>query len=127
MGVSVNQMVTGGVQCILGTHHDVTFGPMVMVGLGGIYTEVLKDTAMRPAPVNSDEALEMIQGLKGFALLNGARGAEKADIAALADNIVALSRFAAAQGAALEGAEINPMLVMADGCIGVDALVIPAG
>lgn len=127
LGVSVNQMVTGGVQCILGTHHDVTFGPMVMVGLGGIYTEVLKDTAMRPAPVNSDEALEMIQGLKGFALLNGARGAEKADIAALADNIVALSRFAAAQGAALEGAEINPMLVMADGCIGVDALVIPAG
>ncbi|MFY0634962.1 MAG: acetate--CoA ligase family protein [Vannielia sp.] len=126
LGVSVNQMVAGGVQCILGTHRDATFGPMVMVGLGGIYTEVLKDTVMRPAPVARDEALEMIRSLKGFALLDGARGAEKADIGALAENIVALSAFAAAQGAALEGAEINPMIVLPDGCIGVDALVIPA-
>ncbi|MBS8225490.1 acetate--CoA ligase family protein, partial [Vannielia litorea] len=126
LGVSINEMVDGGVQCILGTHRDATFGAMVMVGLGGIYTEVLKDTVMRPAPVGREEALDMIRGLKGFALLDGARGAEKADIGALADSIVALSRFAAAQGAGLEGAEINPMMVGSEGCIGVDALVIPS-
>lgn len=127
LGVSVNQMVPGGVQCILGTHHDATFGPMVMVGLGGIFTEVLNDTVMRPAPVTRDEALAMIRSLRGLALLDGARGTEKADIGALAESIAALSRFAAAQGAALEGAEINPMIVLPEGCIGVDALVIPAG
>lgn len=126
LGVSVNEMVEGGVQCILGTHLDPTFGPMVMVGLGGIYTEVLRDMAMRPAPVDRAEALEMIRGLKGFAILDGARGAEKADIGALADNVAALSRFAAAQGSAMEGAEINPMIVRSDGCIGVDALIVPA-
>jgi len=127
LGVSVNEMVSGGVQCILGTHRDPTFGPMVMVGLGGIYTEVLKDTAMRPAPVSQDVALEMIRGLKGFSILDGARGAAKADINALAENIVALSRFAVAQGPTLEGAEINPLIVRATGCIGVDALIVREG
>ncbi len=63
LGVSVNEMVSGGVQCILGSHLDPTFGQMVMVGLGGIYTEVLKDTVMRPAPVSHAVALEMIRGL----------------------------------------------------------------
>lgn len=127
LGVSVNQMVGGGVQCILGTHRDATFGTMVMVGLGGIHTEVLKDTVMRPAPVDRAAALEMIRDLKGFALLDGARGAAKADIGALAEAVSRLSRFAAAQGAALEGAEINPMIVLPEGCVGVDALLIPAG
>lgn len=126
-GVTVNEMVSGGVQAILGTHRDPTFGPMVMVGLGGIYTEVLKDTAMRLAPVNRDQALHMIRSLKGFAILDGARGAEKADIGALADAVVALSAFAVAQGDAMDGAEINPMIVHPKGCIGVDALIIPAG
>lgn len=126
LGVTVNQMVSGGVQCILGSHLDPTFGPMVMVGLGGIHTEVLKDTVMRPAPVDRDAALAMIRGLKGFALLDGARGAEKADIGALAESVVALSRFAAAQGATMESAEVNPMIVTPEGCVGVDALILPA-
>jgi len=125
-GVTVSRMVQGGVQVILGAHRDPTFGPMVMVGLGGIFTEIMKDTAMRPAPVGEPEALEMIRGLKGFPLLDGARGQAKADVGALARAVAALSRFAAAQGAALEGAEINPMIVLPEGCVGVDALVVPA-
>ncbi len=126
LGVTVNELVTGGHQVILGTHLDPTFGPMIMVGLGGIYTEVMNDTAMRPAPVSTSDALSMIKSLNGFPILEGARGMEKVDIDALAEAVSALSAFAAAQGDTLEGAEVNPLVVRAKGCIGLDALIISA-
>ena len=81
-GVLIAPMVRGGVELIAGVSRDPVFGPVVMVGMGGIYAEVLKDVAVQVAPVSEDEALRMIRSLKLFPLLDGARGQAKADVAA---------------------------------------------
>ena len=73
-GVLISPMISGGVECILGAKIDPVFGPVVMFGLGGILTEVLKDVAFRRAPFGPDVAREMIDELKGAAVLKGARG-----------------------------------------------------
>ena len=94
-----------------------------MFGLGGIYTEILKDTVLRSAPVTRDAALEMIRSIRTFSILDGARGQEKADLNAIADAIVAVSHFIAAQGPEVESVEINPFIALPKGGIGVDALI----
>lgn len=126
-GVTVAQMITGGTQTIIGAHRDPTFGPMVMFGLGGIYTEVLKDTVLRTAPVTHVAALEMIRAIRSFAILDGARGQEKADLEAIAGTIVAVSQFIAAQGPEVESVEINPFIALPQGGFGVDALIHVTG
>ncbi|MFA5581361.1 MAG: acetate--CoA ligase family protein [Paracoccaceae bacterium] len=126
-GVTVAQMITGGTQTIIGAHRDPTFGPMVMFGLGGIYTEVLKDTVLRTAPVTHVAALEMIRAIRSFAILDGARGQEKADLEAIAGAIVAVSQFIAAQGPEVESVEINPFIALPQGGFGVDALIHVTG
>ena len=95
-GVLISPMISGGVECILGAKIDPVFGPVVMFGLGGILTEVLRDVAFRRAPFGPDVAREMIDELKGAAVLKGARGQPPADLDALADAIAKLSLFAAA-------------------------------
>src|SRR6185369_13274514 len=82
-GVLVGPMARRGVEIIIGTLRDATFGPMVMVGLGGITTELFRDVVYRPAPVGADEARAMLDELTAVALLRGLRGAAKADIAVL--------------------------------------------
>src|SRR4051795_9412144 len=86
-GVLVGPMAKKGVEIIVGTMGDATFGPMIMVGLGGITTELFKDVIYRPAPVSAAEALAMLRQLKAAPLLNGFRGAPKADVPALAQLI----------------------------------------
>ncbi|MFD2250009.1 acyl-CoA synthetase (NDP forming) [Pseudochelatococcus lubricantis] len=122
-GVTVAQMIRGGTQTIIGAHRDPTFGPVVMFGLGGIYTEVLKDTVLRTAPVTHEAALEMIRSIRAFAILDGARGQEKADLDAIAGAIVRVSQFIAAQGPEVESVEINPFIALPEGGVGVDALI----
>ena len=90
-GVLVGPMAKKGVEIIVGTMLDATFGPMIMVGLGGITTELFKDVVYRPAPVSAAEASAMLAELKAAPLLNGFRGAAKADIAALAQLIAQVS------------------------------------
>lgn len=126
-GVTVAQMITGGTQTIIGAHRDPTFGPVVMFGLGGIYTEVLKDTVLRTAPVTHAMALEMIRSIRSFAILDGARGQEKADLDAIAEAIVAVSQFITAQGPEVESVEINPFIALPQGGFGVDALIHVSG
>ncbi|WP_420391491.1 acetate--CoA ligase family protein [Acuticoccus sp.] len=123
-GVLVSPMVGEGVDTILGAKVDPVFGPIVLFGLGGIFTEVLKDVACRPAPVDPGTARAMIDELSGAALLKGARGTPPADLAALAEAIAALSRFAAANADRLESVEINPLRASADGVIALDALLV---
>lgn len=123
-GVTVARMLTGGVQTIIGAHRDLTFGPVVMFGLGGIFTEVLKDTALRLAPVDEATALEMIRSIRGFALLDGARGTEKVALEPIAQAIVAVSQFIAAQGPEVTAVEINPFVARPDEGAGVDALIV---
>jgi acyl-CoA synthetase (NDP forming) len=121
-GALVARMIEGGVETVIGIKRDPVFGPVVMFGLGGVYVEVLKDVTLRLAPVDRATAGEMIRRIKGFALLAGARGKPAADLDALADAIVAMSRFGATH--AVASAEINPFIALPQGGYAVDALIL---
>ncbi|WP_407149189.1 acetate--CoA ligase family protein [Bradyrhizobium sp. ORS 86] len=126
-GVLVGPMAKKGVEIIVGTMIDKTFGPMVMVGLGGITTELFKDVVYRPAPVSAAEASAMLETLKAVPLLQGFRGAPKADVAALARLISEISLLAARHAGEIAEIEVNPVLVHPEGqgVTIVDALVVP--
>ncbi|WP_312540981.1 acetate--CoA ligase family protein [Achromobacter mucicolens] len=128
-GVLVAPMAPKGVECIAGVHCDPVFGPVVMFGLGGVFVEVLKDVTFRLAPFGRDEALDMIREIKGYALLQGARGAPPCDVDALADALATLSRFAHARAGDFSSVEINPLLALAEGqgAVALDAVVIWKG
>jgi acetyltransferase len=125
-GVVVAPMAKKGVEIIIGTLHDATFGPMVMVGLGGVTTELFRDVIYRPAPVGLGEAATMLDELKGAPLLRGFRGAPKADVAALVRLIAQLSLLAARLRDDVSEIELNPVLVhpVGQGVTIVDALVV---
>lgn len=127
-GVLVAPMAPKGVECIAGVHCDPVFGPVVMFGLGGVFVEVLKDVSFRLAPFGRDDALAMIREIKGYALLQGARGTPPCDIGALAEALAALSRFAHARRADFSSVEINPLLALPEGqgVVALDAVVIRA-
>lgn len=126
-GVLVAPMVRGGVELIAGVSRDPVFGPVVMVGLGGIYAEILKDVAVQVAPVSEDEALRMIRSLKMFPLLDGARGQAKADVAAAARTVARLSEFACRHASDVAEIDMNPILVKpeGEGVLVLDALMLP--
>lgn len=126
-GVLVSPMVSGEAELILGASTDPVFGPVVMVGLGGVFAEIFKDTALRLAPVSVEEAGEMLRELKAFPLLDGARGRAPADLDALGEAIAALSRFAARYADQVAEIDINPILArpMGEGAIALDALIVP--
>ncbi|MDO8772132.1 MAG: acetate--CoA ligase family protein [Burkholderiaceae bacterium] len=126
-GVLVAPMVHGGVELIAGVSRDPVFGPVVMVGLGGIYAEILKDVAVQVAPVSEDEALRMIRSLKMFPLLDGARGQAKADVAAAARTVARLSEFACRHASDVAEIDMNPILVKpeGEGVLVLDALMVP--
>src|ERR1700716_3744952 len=125
-GVLVGPMAKKGVEIIVGTLQDATFGPMIMVGLGGVTTELFRDVIYRPAPVSAPEATAMLAELKAAPLLTGFRGAAKADIAALSELISQVSVLAAASGEHISEIEISPVLVHPEGqgVTIVDALVV---
>ena len=126
-GVLVAKMIGGGVETILGTFRDPAFGPVVMFGLGGIFAEALKDVTFRVAPFGTKEAAEMIREIKGYTILQGARGAPPADIPALAKALSNLSIFAAANADTLESVDVNPFVVhpKGEGAVALDALIVP--
>jgi acyl-CoA synthetase (NDP forming) len=126
-GVLVQEMVAGGIQAILGVTNDPLFGPAVMFGLGGVFAEVLKDVSFRMAPVTPSMAREMIDEIKGSAVLKGARGAAPADLDALTDAIVRVSAMAVDLQDHMAELDINPLFVFPQGR-GVkagDALIRP--
>jgi acyl-CoA synthetase (NDP forming) len=119
-------MVKGGVEMILGVQNDAVFGPVVMLGLGGIFVEVLRDVTFRIAPFGVEEARHMIAELRGVALLEGARGQPPCDIDALAEALSRLSVFVAAQRAQFTSIDVNPLLVRpkGQGAVALDALIL---
>jgi len=123
-GALVAPMIGGGIETVLGVHRDPIFGPMVMFGVGGIFVEVFRDVVFGLAPLDMPRALAMIEKIKGRALLEGARGRPPADKAALAEALVALSRFAADHADAIESIDINPFISLPEGGIAVDAVVV---
>ena len=124
-GVLVQAMVSGGVEVILGVNNDPLFGPAIMFGLGGIFAEVMKDVSFRLAPLTRSEVMEMIQEIKAFPVLNGARGRPKADIEALADTIVKLAALAVDLKDQVAEIDINPLFVLpaGQGVVAADALI----
>lgn len=119
-GVLLQPMAPSGKEILIGVVRDPQFGPMVVAGLGGLYVEILRDTAARLAPVTPDEALEMLAELRGSTLLDGIRGEPPVDRGAVARVISALSRLAV-DVEDLAEIEINPLIATRDGAIAVDA------
>jgi hypothetical protein len=111
---------------ILGVQHDGVFGPTVLLGLGGIFVEVLRDVTFRIAPFGLEEAHAMIGELRGKAILEGARGKPPGDLDALAETLSKLSLFAAAQKGQFSSIDINPLLVRpkGKGVVALDALIV---
>ena len=120
-------MAPDGVEAVIGVQNDPTFGPVVMVGLGGVLIEVLEDVAFRLAPFGVDEARRMIAELKGAKLFEGVRGAPPADVDALAELLATISVFAASEAARIESVDLNPVRVLpkGQGVVALDALIVP--
>jgi acyl-CoA synthetase (NDP forming) len=112
-----------GVELIVGAQRDRAFGPLVLVGLGGVQAELYGDVARALAPVTSDQARRLIESLRGARQLAGWRGATPVDVAAAADVVAAVSRLIATQPEVME-CEINPLRVTPSGAVALDALVV---
>lgn len=125
-GVLMQKMFPKGLEVILGIKNDPQFGPMLMVGLGGVFVEVFKDFALYPVPVNRDEAMEMLTSLKAFKLMTGYRGGQTVDLEALTEAMVSLSAIADRNRDCLLEMDINPLIVFEErqGVGVADALVI---
>ena len=123
-GVLVQPMISAGVEMVVGARVDATFGPMVVVGLGGVMVELLCDTAVELAPVTRAQAEAMIMRLKGVKLLTGFRGSAPVDLKALADIIVAVSELAADHADTIAEIDVNPVICSPGRAIAVDALVV---
>jgi acetate---CoA ligase (ADP-forming) len=113
-GVSVQEMISGGRELILGFSRDPQFGPLLMFGLGGIYVEVLKDVAFRVAPLSRRDAQEMVREIRAYPLLAAYRGSEPADEEAIVDALLRLSALAC-DFPEVQELDINPVVVMGKG------------
>jgi acetate---CoA ligase (ADP-forming) len=122
-GLLLEPMADPGVELILGLRRDPSFGAVVVVGLGGVLAEVLDDVAIRLAPVARDEALTMLDELRGSRILDGVRGGSPIDRGAIADLVVALSRFAD-EHPEIDEVDLNPVIASANGALAADALVV---
>jgi len=118
----VQKMARPGTELILGCRRDPVFGPIVLVGIGGIFTEIFRDSVIELAPVDEKDAPAMLRRLKGAALLDGYRSREPLDVAAIAKSLSALSRLIADRPDIAE-IDINPFIAYPQGAVAVDALV----
>lgn len=128
-GVLVQEMVTDGVEVIVGVSYDAQLGPTLLYGSGGIMVEVYNDVALRRCPITRSEALAMLSEVKGARLLRGFRGRPAADVEALAQTLVQISHLAVELDGQLAELDINPLLVLpaGQGVKAVDALVVFKG
>ena len=122
-GVLVCRQAEPGLEAIIGGLEDPVFGPTIMFGLGGIFTEVLKDVAFRQAPLDRKQAESMIREIKGFKLLEGIRGQAPRDINKLADLLAAVSRIMLEQ-TGIKELDLNPVVLYEDGLMALDARIM---
>ena len=125
-GVLVQEMLSPGLEVILGVKKDPLFGPTVLFGLGGIFVELLKDVSMRAAPLRENDARAMIEEIQGKALLDGLRGQPPRDREALVSILMKLSRLAVELSDEIAELDINPLVLYAggEGAVAADALVV---
>lgn len=121
-GILVQKMITG-VELIVGAKKDKVFGPVVMFGLGGIFTEVYKDTVFRLAPINGKEAKKMIKEIKGYKILEGVRGKKSVDIESLAEVLVGASKLIL-EKPEIKEIDLNPVIANEKGAKIVDVKII---
>ncbi|MDH3667787.1 MAG: acetate--CoA ligase family protein [Paracoccaceae bacterium] len=121
-GVLVERMAEGLAEVVLGIKRSETFGPVLMLGLGGIWVELLQDTSLRLCPITEGEARAMLTGLRGAALLTGRRGRPPCDLDAIAEAAASLSRLAIVRPDILE-LDLNPVLALDAGAVAIDARV----
>ena len=121
--VLVQEMVKGPRELVIGLTRDIQFGPCVMFGLGGIFTEILKDTAFRVAPLEKEDALDMMQEIKARKILEAVRGMPAADKDRLADILMKIGQIGLENDAVKE-IDINPIILSGSEPVAVDALVV---
>ncbi|MGI4797975.1 MAG: acetate--CoA ligase family protein, partial [Janthinobacterium lividum] len=122
-GALVAKQLSGGVECIMGIQRDPVFGPVALIGMGGIFVEILQDVALHRCPFGTEVAERMIRSLKAAPILLGARGQAPVDIGALAEMLAGLSQWAVAAGDRLLSVDLNPVLALPDGAYALDAVI----
>jgi acyl-CoA synthetase (NDP forming) len=123
-GFLVQSMLKGGVELVVGIKRDPQCGPVLLVGLGGVLVEILRDTALALAPVGKIEARRMLESLRGFKLLQGYRGTAPVDLDAVCEAIARISEFAVDHADEVEEIDVNPLLARPDGALALDALIV---
>jgi acyl-CoA synthetase (NDP forming) len=123
-GVLVAPMRSGGLELFVGCTRDPQWGPVIAVGLGGVWVEVLQDVALRPLPIDAAEVRRMLAELRGARLLHGVRGTQAADLDAVAEVIARIGDAAVALGPDLEALEVNPLWVRGSDVEALDALAV---
>lgn len=125
-GLLVQEMIRDGSEVMIGMSHDSQFGPTIAFGLGGIFVEVLKDIALRIAPLSQSDAEQMVKEIKGYRILQGMRGRKRADIEAVVDVLLRISRLAQDWRDTISEIDINPLIVFDEGhgVKAADALVV---
>jgi acyl-CoA synthetase (NDP forming) len=123
-GVLVQPMIPAGLELVIGARVDPQFGPLIVVGMGGVLVEILRDTACDLAPVDRVQARRMIESLRGYPLLAGYRGSRPVDLDRLADIIVRISELAGDLALDIAEIDVNPVICAGDKLIAVDALLI---
>lgn len=125
-GVLVEEMAPPGVELVIGGVMDARFGPVIMLGLGGIFVEIFGDTAFRVCPIDRIDAQEMIDELKGAPLLRGARGRKPVDEGRIVDALLKVSDFLVESEGEIAELDINPLIVSDQGAIACDARIVLA-
>jgi acetyltransferase len=126
-GVIVSEMVSGGFELLAGAVNDPAFGPVIVVGAGGIEAEVRDDTACRIAPFGEETAREMLDALRCRRILDGIRGRPALDVAAVARCLALLSQFVWRNRHAIAEIDLNPLIVLTRGVVAADALIVQRG
>jgi len=119
----VSKMAPPGLEVIVGMNRDPQFGPVILFGLGGIMVEIFQDVSLRLLPLTKDEALSMIQEIKGYGLIAGYRGRPAVDEQALADCLLDIARTAESYPEIVE-IDLNPVFAYAEGILVADARII---
>ena len=123
-GVLLEKMVPNGVELIIGLQNDSQFGPSIMVGLGGIYTELFKDVSFRVLPITKDDAIKMLNSLRGRDILKGFRGSKTVNMDMISEAIVNIGTLGVDLAGKYESIDFNPVVVYPDGYFVVDAKII---
>ena len=123
-GILLEKMVDKGVELIVGVQNDPQFGPVIMVGMGGVMTEIMKDVAFRMLPVTKDDTKSMLAELKGYPLLQGFRGSEPVDIDMVSEMLVQIGNMAMDNADYINSIDFNPVIVYPKSYYVVDAKII---